>query len=120
MAWNDSTPYGHPTINTPNIQKLADGGMRFDNAFLTISSCSPSRASIITGRYPHQTDAEELHWPVPAEQITFVEKLRQAGYWTGAAGKWHLGNALRERFDDIREVDTSGFQLPTGEAAKGR
>ena len=118
MAWNDSTPYEHPTINTPNIQELANGGMRFDNAFLTISSCSPSRASIITGRYPHQTDAEELHWPVPAEQITFVEKLREAGYWTGAAGKWHLGDALRKRFDDIREVDTSGFQLPTGEAAK--
>ncbi|MFK5921876.1 MAG: sulfatase [Verrucomicrobiota bacterium] len=118
MAWNDSTPYGHPTINTPNIQKLADGGMRFDNAFLTISSCSPSRASIITGRYPHQTDAEELHWPLPAEQITFVEKLRAAGYWAGAAGKWHLGDAMRDRFDDIREVDTSGFQLPTGEAAK--
>lgn len=118
MAWNDSTPYGHPAISTPNIQELADGGMRFDNAFLTISSCSPSRASIITGRYPHQTDAEELHWPVPAEQITFVEKLREAGYWTGAAGKWHLGDAIRDRFDDIREVDTSGFQLPTGEAAK--
>ena len=118
MAWNDSTPYGHPSINTPNIQKLADSGMRFDNAFLTISSCSPSRASIITGRYPHQTDAEELHWPVPADQITFVEKLREAGYWTGAAGKWHLGDALKERFDDIREVDTSGFQLPTGDAAK--
>lgn len=118
MAWNDSTPYGHPSIKTPNIQQLADEGMRFDNAFLTISSCSPSRASIITGRYPHQTDAEELHWPVPAEQITFVEKLRTAGYWTGAAGKWHLGDALRERFDEIREVDTSGFQLPTGEAGK--
>ncbi len=118
MAWNDSTPYGHPSINTPNIQKLADGGMRFDNAFLTISSCSPSRASIITGRYPHQTNAEELHWPLPAEQITFVEKLRAAGYWAGAAGKWHLGDAMRDRFDDIREVDTSGFQLPTGEAAK--
>jgi len=118
MAWDDSTPYGHPNIQTPNIQKLAEEGMRFDNAFLTISSCSPSRASIITGRYPHQTDAEELHWPVPAEQITFVEELRAAGYWTGAAGKWHLGDALRERFDEIREVDTSGFQLPSGEAGK--
>lgn len=118
MAWDDSSPYGHPNIKTPNIQRLADEGMRFDNAFLTISSCSPSRASIITGRYPHQTNAEELHWPVPAEQITFVEKLRAAGYWTGAAGKWHLGDALRERFDEIREVDTSGFQLPTGEAGK--
>ncbi len=118
MAWDDSAPYGHDSIVTPNLTRLANEGMRFDNAILTISSCSPSRASIITGRYPHQTDAEELHWPVPPEQITFVEKLRDQGYWTAAAGKWHLGDALRDRFDEIREVDTSGFQLPSGEAGK--
>jgi len=118
MAWNDLSPYGHDSIMTPNLQRLADEGMRFENAFVTISSCSPSRASIITGRYPHQTDAEELHWPLPGEQITFVEKLKESGYWTAAAGKWHLGDAVRDRFDEIREVDTSGFQLPTGEDAK--
>ena len=101
MAWDDSAPYGHDSIMTPNLTRLANEGMRFDNAILTISSCSPSRASIITGRYPHQTDAEELHWPVPADQITFVEKLRDRGYWTGAAGKWHLGDAVRDRFDEI-------------------
>lgn len=118
MAWNDSSPYGHDSILTPNLERLASEGMRFDNAFLTISSCSPSRASIITGRYPHQTDAEELHWPLPKEQVTFVEKLKEKGYWTAAAGKWHLGEEVRDRFDEIREVDTSGFQLPTGEDAK--
>ncbi len=118
MAWDDCSPYGHPSIRTPNLRKLAEGGMRFDNAFLTISSCSPSRASIITGRYPHRTGAEELHWPVPADQVTFVEKLKASGYWTGAAGKWHLGEALRERFDEVREVDTSGFQLPAGKAGE--
>lgn len=121
MAWDDCSPYGHESIMTPNLQRLADEGMRFDNAFLTISSCSPSRASIITGRYPHNTDAEELHWPLPIEQITFVEKLKAKGYWTGAAGKWHLGDVMKERFNEVREVDTSGFQLPAGkegEAAK--
>ena len=118
MAWDDCSVYGHPTIRTPHLEKLAEGGMRFDNAFLTISSCSPSRASIITGRYPHNTGAEELHWPVPEEQVTFVEKLKEAGYWTGAAGKWHLGDAMRDRFDEVREVDTSGFQLPTGKAGQ--
>lgn len=114
LAWDDTSPYGHPTIHTPNLQRLADSGMRFDNAFLTISSCSPSRASIITGRYPHNTGAEELHWPVPKKQITFTEHLRSAGYWTAAAGKWHLGDHMRDRFDEIREADTSGFQLPPG------
>ncbi|HRQ90918.1 MAG TPA: sulfatase, partial [Bacteroidia bacterium] len=114
LAWDDLTPFGHGSIMTPNLQRLADGGMRFDRAFLTTSSCSPTRASLLTGRYPHQTDAEQLHWPVPKGQVTFVEKLREKGYWTGAAGKWHLGEALRERFDKVVEADESGFQLPAG------
>jgi N-sulfoglucosamine sulfohydrolase len=118
LAWDDSSPYGHESIMTPNLQRLADGGMRFDNAILTTSSCSPSRASILTGRYPHQTDAEELHWPLPKEQVTFVEKLKEKGYWTGAAGKWHLGEEVKDRFDVVKDVDSSGFQLPPGEAAK--
>ena len=112
LAWDDSTPYGHPSIMTPNLQRLADAGMRFDQAFLTTSSCSPTRASLLTGRYPHQTDAEQLHWPLPADQVTFVEKLRERGYWTGAAGKWHLGDEIRDRFDLILEADESGYQLP--------
>ncbi|MEM6917295.1 MAG: sulfatase-like hydrolase/transferase, partial [Verrucomicrobiota bacterium] len=49
INWDDSSPYGHDSIMTPNLQRMADAGMRFDNAFVTISSCSPSRASIITG-----------------------------------------------------------------------
>jgi len=118
LAWDDSSPYGHEFLPTPNLQRLADGGMKFEQAFVTVSSCSPSRASIITGQYSTTTDADELHWPVPAEKITFVEKLRKAGYWTGAAGKWHLGEAMKDRFDEVIEVDTSGFQLPSGEAAK--
>jgi N-sulfoglucosamine sulfohydrolase len=118
LAWDDSQPYGHPTIRTPNLTRMAESGMRFDRAFLTISSCSASRSSIITGRYPHHTDAEQLHWPLPADKTTFVERLRTAGYWTAAAGKWHLGDAVKDRFDRIWEVDTSGFQLPSGKAAE--
>src|SRR4051812_14353227 len=119
MAWDDCGAYGHPSIQTPNIDALARAGMRFDRAFLTCSSCSPSRSSIITGRYPHSTDAEELHWPLPREQVTFVERLKAAGYWTAAAGKWHLGPAVKDRFDLVREADPSGFQLPTGAGAAG-
>ena len=114
MGWNDCGAYGHPTIRTPNIDRFANEGTRFDNAFLTASSCSPSRASIITCRYPHNTDAEQLHWPLPAEQVTFVELLKAAGYWTAAAGKWHLGDAVKNRFHLVRQADVSGFQLPTG------
>ncbi|MDX1284463.1 MAG: sulfatase, partial [Draconibacterium sp.] len=111
LSWDDLGCYGHPTIRTPGIDKLAKDGMRFDNAFLTASSCSPSRASIITGKYPHQTDAEQLHWPLPAEQITFVELFKEHGYWTGQAGKWHLGEAIKDRFHKIMDVPVGGFQL---------
>ncbi len=115
MNWDDNGPYGHPSIRTPNLDRLAREGMLFRNAFLTASSCSPSRSSIITGRYPHNTGAEQLHWPLPPSQVTFVEKLKEAGYWTAAAGKWHLGDAVKDRFDLVVEADPSGFQLPTAQ-----
>jgi len=111
MNWDDSGAYGHPTIRTPNIDRLAQEGMRFTQAFLTTSSCSPSRTSILTGKYPHNTDAEQLHWPLPKGHITFVEQLKQSGYWTGLAGKYHLGDNVRDHFDKIMEVGTAGFQL---------
>lgn len=103
LSWDDIGAYGHPNVRTPVLDKLAAEGLRMDNAYLTSSSCSPSRASIITGRYPHNTDAEQLHWALPAEQVTFSEKLREAGYWTGAAGKWHLGEDVKDRFDSVYE-----------------
>ncbi|HCQ39662.1 MAG TPA: heparan N-sulfatase [Verrucomicrobiales bacterium] len=112
LAWNDIGAFGNPKVYTPNLDQLASEGMCFDQAFLTCSSCSPSRASILTGRYPHQTGAEQLHWPIPESQKIFPERLKLAGYFVAAAGKWHLGEAMRERFSVVREVDTSGFQLP--------
>ena len=102
MAWNDCGAYGHPHIQTPNLNRLAKQGMRFDQAFLTTSSCSPSRSSIITGKYPHQTDAEQLHWPLPGYNTTFVELLKSSGYWTAQSGKWHLGEEVKDRFDLVR------------------
>lgn len=103
LNWDDLGTYGHPSIHTPNIDGLAENGMRFDSAYLTASSCSPSRASILTGRYPHNTDAEQLHWDLPSSQVTFSEKLKEAGYWTGAAGKWHMGEEIKSRFDLVKE-----------------
>ncbi len=111
LSWDDIGTYGHPHVQTPNLDRMAASGMQFNQAFLTTSSCSPSRSSIITGQYPHNTDAEQLHFPLPGEQITFVEKLKEAGYWTAQAGKWHLGDDVRDRFDVIRDVGTIGFAL---------
>jgi arylsulfatase A-like enzyme len=103
MAAEDCGAYGHPTIRTPNLDRLAREGLRFDRAILTCSSCSPSRASLLTGRYPHQTGAEQLHWPLPADQVLFTKPLRAAGYWTAAAGKWHLGADAKKQFDVVKE-----------------
>jgi arylsulfatase A-like enzyme len=61
--------YGHPTIKTPNLDALAAEGRAFDRAYLTTSSCSPTRCSIITGRYPHNTGAPELHLPLPRHKL---------------------------------------------------
>ena len=113
MNWDDCGAYGHPHIRTPNIDRLAAEGMKFERAYLTASSCSPSRSSIITGRYPHNTGAEQLHWPLPGESRTFVEELKASGYYTAAAGKWHLGDAVRNRFDVVHEASMAGFILPT-------
>jgi len=93
--------YGHPNIRTPNVDKLAAGGLRFTNAYLTTSQCSPTRCSLITGRYPHNTGAPELHTALPRGQVMFPAILKQAGYYTAAAGKWHMGNYAKNAFDKV-------------------
>ena len=70
MSWEDSGPYGNRSIHTPNLDRLAREGMRFDEAWLTISSCSPSRASILTGRYPHSSGAGHLMKALPDPEVT--------------------------------------------------
>jgi len=101
ISHDDFGCYGHPTIKTPNTDALAAAGLRFDNAYLTTSSCSPSRCSIITGRYPHNTGAPELHTKLPDEQIRFPELLRNAGYYTVLSGKNHMFGKKDRAFDKI-------------------
>ena len=91
VSWNDYGCYGSQSARTPNIDSLAANGRRFDNAYLTASSCSPSRCSVITGRFPHNNGgASELHRPLPWHLVKFPSQLRKAGYYTALSGKDHM------------------------------
>lgn len=99
VGWNDIGAAGNPVVQTPNIDRISSQGIRFTNAYLTTSSCSPSRCSILSGRYPHNTGAAELHTPLPEEVALFTRPLRRAGYYSASAGKWHLGETAKADFD---------------------
>lgn len=101
VSWDDLGCYGHPSIQTPNLDQMAAEGARFNHAYLTTSSCSPSRCSIITGRYPHNTGAAELHTTLPAGLFTFPAALKEAGYYTVLSGKHHMGTEVNHGFDLI-------------------
>jgi N-sulfoglucosamine sulfohydrolase len=88
--------YGDPVIKSPNIDGLAKRGVRFPHAYATVSSCSPSRASIYTGLYTHQNGQYGLQHPPHSQQChAWVQGLpnllRAAGYFTGLIGKFHVG-----------------------------
>jgi len=103
VSWDDLGCYGNKQVKTPNIDRLAAGGIRFTNMFLTASSSSPSRNSIITGRYPHNTGGAELHSEPPDYMVSFPEILKKNGYYTVQAGKFHMGPYARRGFDLINE-----------------
>ena len=104
LGWGDLASYGHPTIRTPNLDRMADQGMRFTQFYVAASVCTPSRAGLLTGRYPIRTgmvagrglpgrvlfpgDEEGL----PPSEVTVPEVLAPAGYTSAAIGKWHLGD----------------------------
>lgn len=83
--------YGSRINRTPKLDILASGGMRFRNCFDTVSLCAPSRASLITGKYPHKNGFRRNEDLFDGTQQTFPKLLQQAGYETAIIGKWHLG-----------------------------
>jgi len=108
MGWADVGCFGSKYYETPHIDHLATQGMRFTNAYAACPVCSPTRASIMTGKYParlHLTDwipgegnapSHPLRVPewqqfLPLEEITLAKALKSAGYATASIGKWHLG-----------------------------
>ena len=94
--------YGSRHVKTPHIDRLAAGGVRFANAFCTTSLCSPSRASILTGRYAHAHGVRDNFTELPAALPHWPGRLREQGYATAYVGKWHMGennDAPRPGFD---------------------
>jgi arylsulfatase A-like enzyme len=83
----------HPWIKTPHIDRLAEQSVFFENAFVTTSLCSPSRASILTGKYAHQHGAIDNDSPLSPEIPTFPQELQKSGYKTALVGKWHMGGS---------------------------
>ena len=91
ISWDDFGCYGNTAARTPHTDRLARNGILFTNAFLTASSCSPSRSSIATGRYPHNNGAaSELHRPIASNLPRFPAVLREKGYFTVLSGKNHM------------------------------
>ena len=82
--------YGSKLIQTPNIDRLAKEGMKFENCFVTNSICTPSRAAILTGKYSHMNGVPVFNH-LDTSQPMLSKYLQQAGYYTGLIGKWHLG-----------------------------
>lgn len=102
VSYNDFGCTGNTEVHTPNIDYIAGKGINFSHTFLTASSCSPSRISIMTGRYPHNTGAAELHSQPEVGFASLASELHDAGYYTLASGKWHMGKLLKSGFDTIQ------------------
>jgi arylsulfatase A-like enzyme len=82
----------YPWFETPSMDRLAAEGVRFRNAFITHSICSPGRAGFLTGQYTHINGVMDNNTPFPVDSVTHATLLRDAGYRTAYFGKWHMGN----------------------------
>lgn len=91
--------YGHPVVRTPNLDRLAARGARFEHAYCNSPMCTPSRQSLLTGRMPHATGVTLLKSALSDQEITLAEVLQATGYRTAAIGKMHFNSALTHGFE---------------------
>ena len=125
LGYGDLGSFGHPVIQTPNLDRLAAEGMTLTNYYAPSALCSPSRAGLLTGRIPYRTgirswipEGAEIY--LHEEEITLAEVLKSAGYATAIVGKWHLNSDLGSN-DEPQPTDQgfdyfyghNAFQIPT-------
>ena len=110
LRWDELGCTGHPFIQTPNIDRIANEGAMFRNAFMTTPLCSPSRASFFTGQYAHTHGIiDNVDRSAASHRlVTFPFLLHESGYETGFIGKWHMGNDDKPRPGFDRWVSFKG------------
>ncbi|MEW6305285.1 MAG: sulfatase-like hydrolase/transferase [Verrucomicrobiota bacterium] len=92
QGWGDMAYNGHPALKTPVFDEMARTCLRFDRFYAGAPVCSPTRASVLTGRTPNRMGTFKWGYTLRPQEITVAEALKQAGYTTGHFGKWHLGS----------------------------
>jgi arylsulfatase A-like enzyme len=134
LGYGDLGCYGHPMIRTPHLDRMAAEGMRFTQFYSAAEVCTPSRAALLTGRYPIRNGMCHSQFRVlrnnaagglPREESTLAEVLKQRGYATGMVGKWHLGHLPEHLpphhgFDEYFGMPYSNDMQPAPDAPKGR
>lgn len=122
MGYGDVNRTGHPTIQTPNLDQMADEGVMMTQFYSVASVCTPSRAALLTGRYPIRNGMTQVFFPnsttgLPPSEITLAEILKSKGYKTACIGKWHLGHLpeflpTRHGFDYYYGIPYSNDMTP--------
>ena len=123
LGYGDLSSYGASDINTPNIDFIGKNGIKFTDFYSVSSVCTPSRAGMLTGRYPQRFGLNGVLFPdshtgLPSSEYTIAELLRDSGYKTGMVGKWHLGHKyeflpLQQGFDFFYGIPYSNDMAST-------
>ena len=115
LGYGDISCFGSTDIYTPNIDKIAENGIKFTEFYSASPLCSPSRAGLLTGRLPQRMGINEVFYPesftgMQPEEITIAEILKEKNYMTAIIGKWHLGH--RHQFLPLQQGFDSYFGTP--------